>query len=140
MLYALGPLLFEVAPFNTHETEREAEMDFAAKDVLGRRRIHEKVGEGEEQFTMHGKLFPQKLGGLDELSLANAIRSSGAPQMLVRGDGTPLGWFLLRKVRERSSYLDTRGIGKMIDVDLELLRDDPPSPEGFVEVLFSLFG
>lgn len=140
MLYALGPLDFEVAPFNTHEVERSHTADFAAKELLGRRKSHEFVGAGDERITMRGKLFPHKLGGLDELGVLNAIRDSGAPQFLMRGDGEPLGWFLVERVRESSSHLDAQGIGRMIEFEVELLRDEAPSPASFIANLFSLFG
>jgi phage protein U len=140
MLYALGPLEFEVAPFNTHEVGRTHAADFASKDLLGRRKSHEFVGAGDERMSFSGKLFPHKLGGLDSLGVLNAIRDSGAPQMLMRGDGTPLGWFLVESVRERSSHLDAQGVGKLIEFDIELLRDDAPSAASYIANLFSLFG
>jgi phage protein U len=140
MLYALGPLDFEVAPFNTHEVERANSADFAAKDLVGRRKGHEFVGAGDERITMRGKLFPHKLGGLGALGILNALCDSGTPQMLMRGDGTPLGWFLVERVRESSSHLDGRGVGKMIEFEVELLRDDAPSAASYIADLFSLFG
>ncbi len=140
MLYALGPLDFEIAPFNTHEVDRSHAADFAAKELVGRRKGHEFVGDGDERITMRGKLFPHKFGGLTSLDVLNAIRDSGAPQFLMRGDGAALGWFLVEHVTEKSSYLDANGVGRQIDVEIELLRDEPPSAESFVAVLFSLFG
>ncbi|WP_445489437.1 phage tail protein [Rhodopseudomonas sp. RCAM05734] len=140
MLYALGPLDFEVAPFNTHEVDRSHAADFASKDLLGRRKGHEFVGAGDERISFRGKLFPHKLGGLGELAILDALRDSGAPQLLLRGDGTPLGWFLIERVRESSSHLDGRGIGRMIEFEIELMRDDPPSAASYIANLFSLFG
>jgi hypothetical protein len=140
MLYALGPLVFEVAPFNTHEVNRTHAADFAAKDLLGRRKSHEFVGAGDEKIEMHGKLFPQKLGGLDGLALLDGMRASGTPYMLLRGDGTPLGWFVIERVQEKSSHLDAKGVGRLIEFDIELTRDDAPSPANYLAGLFSLFG
>lgn len=140
MLYAFGPLAFEVAPFNAHEIERRHGADFAAKDLLGRRRGHEYVGDGDETVSFTGKMFPHKLGGMESLDILDALRASGAPQMLLRGDGKVFGWFILTQARERSSFMDARGIGRVIDVDIELLRDDAPSATDYVASLFNLFG
>ena len=140
MLYALGPLDFEVAPFNTHQFGREHAADFAPKDLLGSRRGHEFVGDGEEIIKMAGKLFPHKLGGLDSLDMFGALRESGAPQFLLRGDGVPLGWYLITHVSETSTHLDGQGVGRMIDVEIELVKDDPPDPADYVTSLFTLFG
>lgn len=140
MLYALGPLAFEVAPFNAHEFDRASAADFAAKDLLGRRKGHEFVGDGDEKIGLRGRLFPEKLGGLDGLALLDAMRASGVPQMLIRGDGTPLGWFLIERVRETSTHLNAAGVGRRIEFDIDLLRDDPPSAADFVAALFTLLG
>jgi phage protein U len=140
MLYSLGPLVFEVAPFNTHEVKRTASADFAAKDLLGRRKSHEFVGDGDEKIELRGKLFPQKLGGLDGLAMLEGLRASGTPYMLMRGDGTPLGWFLVERVQEQSSHHDAKGVGRLIEFEIELVRDDAPSPANFLASLFTLFG
>lgn len=140
MLYALGSLTFTVAPFNASEIERVSAMDFAKKELLGRRRGHERVGEGEEQITLHGSIFPETLGGLDGLALLDSMRAQGVPQMLIRGDGTPLGWFLIERVRETGRHLNAQGVAKQIEFTVELTRDDKPSPENFLASLFSLLG
>lgn len=140
MLYALGPLTFEVAPFNTDKVDRESGFDFAEKQLLGRRRGHERVGEGEEKITLHGAIFPETLGGLDGLALLDAMRSAGTAQVLVRGDGAALGWFLIERVRETGTHLDARGVGRQIDVTIDLVRDDAPAPAAYLETLFTLLG
>jgi phage protein U len=140
MLYALGPLDFEIAPFNTHQFGREHAADFAPKDLLGSRRGHEFVGDGEEIVKMAVKLFPHKLGGLDSLDMLNSLRGIGGPQFLMRGDGVPLGWYLITHVGETSTYLDRQGVGRMIDVEIELVKDEAPDAADYVASLFTLFG
>lgn len=140
MLFAFGPLEFEVAPFNAHEFDRRHGADYAGKDLLGRRKGHEYVGDGDETVSLSGKMFPHKLGGLESLDILDVIRGSGAPQLLMRGDGKVYGWFLLVQARERSGFMDRRGIGRVIDVDIELLRDEPPGAADYVANLFNLFG
>ena len=36
---------------------------------------------------------------------------------------------LVERVQERSSYLDARGLGNLIEIDIDLIRDDAPSAE-----------
>lgn len=140
MLYAFGPLEFEVAPFNVHEIDRSASADFAAKDLLGTRKGHEFVGEGDETINMRGTLFPEKIGGLAGLDLLDAMRSAGAPQMLMRGDGKPFGWFIVIRVRESGSHIDAKGVGRKIEFEIELKRVDKPSAADFIASLFTLLG
>lgn len=131
MLMMLGPLMMEVWPFNPTETSREAGGDYVEKPVMGRRPPLEFVGEASETFTITARLFPAKLGGLGGLSQLNAMRQSGIPQYLMRGDGVPLGWMVVERVSERSSYLDAKGVGQVIDVDITLKRSDAPNAANF---------
>ena len=126
MLYQLGALTFEVQPFNTHEVGRDSGYDFAAKDIVGAQKPREKVGEADEKIRFECKLYPHRFGGLDGLDALDAMRKSGEPQILVRGDGRNMGWFLVEQVREKSGYLNARGVGREIEVTIELVR----SPEG----------
>ncbi len=140
MLYALGPLTFTVAPFNADEVDRTSSADFAEKQLLGQRKGHEFVGEGEEKIVLRGSLFPETLGGLDGLAVLDALRSSGTPQMLLRGDGVDLGWFLIERVHGNNKHLNREGVGKKIDFTIELVRDDPPSAADYLATLFSILG
>lgn len=130
MLYQLGLLTLDVVPFNTHEVDRVAGADHAAKDVVGTMRPREFMGEGEETVTLKGRLFPEKFGGLGGLSALDMMRKSGQPQLLIRGDGSVLGWFVIEQVSEASTALDGQGIGKVIEVSIQLARTPGPGNAG----------
>jgi uncharacterized protein len=98
MLMRLGTVEFDVFPFNTHEYSRDAATDYAKKAVVGAREILEYVGEGEEKYTISGKLITKRLGGLGTLAELHALRQSGIAQFLMRGDGMALGWFVIESV------------------------------------------
>lgn len=140
MLFQLGALQVTLTPFNAHEVSRETGADFAAKDILGAPKAREFVGEADEKVTLSGRLYPHRFGGLDELEILHAMRVSGEPQILVRGDGANLGWFVVESVSEKSTYLDGRGVGRKIEVEIKLARSDPAGPEGALAMLVSLFG
>lgn len=138
MLMQVGPLQFDIAPLNAHQTTREAKTDYAKKDVIGRRKIYEYVGEGDESFVVEGRLFPFKLGGLGALALLNTIRVSGMPQFVVRGDGAALGWFVIISAREVGTYLHASGVGQQIELSVTLERADSPGALGAFTNLFGL--
>lgn len=138
MLMQVGPLQFDVQPFNAHEITHSAETDYAKKDVVGRRRIYEHVGEGVETLEFKGKLFPFKVGGLGALQLLHRIRQSGAAQYVVRGDGTAMGWFVVTKAVAVSSHLAFNGVGQQIDVTVTIERADSPGAAGAFANLFGL--
>ena len=138
MLYQLGGVQFEVRPFNTHETSGDGEASFAEKPVMGRRPPLEFVGEGPQTKTLQCRIFPKEWGGLSQLSLLHAQRRAGKAQPLMRGDGTPEGWFVIDRINERASYLDADGVGKVIEVDVSLRRSDPPGAGSLFSIISGL--
>ncbi|PYF05049.1 hypothetical protein BJ122_102275 [Rhodopseudomonas faecalis] len=137
-LMAFGPVAFEVYPLNPQTTDRATEAGFVEKQVIGRRPPLEFVGDGPEEFNISARLFPAKFGGMSSLAVLDAIRASGVPHILIRGDGVPLGWFCLVQVREKSTYLDPAGVGQIIDVDVSMKRADAPGAQGYVAALMRL--
>lgn len=138
MLYQLGSVQFELYPLNIEEVSQEAGADFAPKPILGRRPRLEFVGEAEETIRLSGKLFPQRFGGsLDDL---RAIRLSGQAVPLTRGDGAALGWFVIEKASATGRELSADGVGRVVEFDVQLKRDDAPGAETYYSIISSLFG
>lgn len=141
MLFCLGALSIEVAPFNVEDATRETGFDFAPKDIMDAQRPREPTGEADEKIVFRGKLFPHRLNGLDELEQLHGMRRSGQPQILVRGDGANLGWYLVEKVHEHSQHLNQWGVGRQIEVTIDLVKSpNAPSAESLLGQLLSLFG
>lgn len=135
MLMMLGPVQFEVVPFNTDGYGHGHEASFAEKPVLGTRPVLEFVGEGPESWTIRAKLFPEQFGGMSQLEMLYQARASGRPQYLMRGDGALMGWVVILSVNERSSYLAGNGVGKVIDVDISVKRCGSPNAGSFFSLL-----
>lgn len=135
MLMMLGPVQFEVVPFNTEGYGHGHEASFAEKPVLGVRPPLEFVGEGPETWTIRGKLFPEKFGGMGHLAVLYEARASGLPQYMMRGDGALMGWVSILSVTEKSSYLDSDGVGRVINVDITVKRSSRPSAGAFFSLL-----
>jgi phage protein U len=141
MLYQLGAAQFDVAPVNVHQVKRSVGADFAAKDIVGAPRPREFVGEADEQISLSGKIFPAHFGGLGGLAAMEAMARSGQPQMLVRGDGAVLGWYVIVKLSELQSHLDRNGVGKIIDFEMTLMKSPTAASAGaMLATLMSLFG
>lgn len=135
MLMKLGPVAFQVWPFNATGMSHTHETSFAEKPVVGARPPLEWVGEGPETWTIQARLFPAKFGGMEDLQKLQQARTSGKPQYLVRGDGKPMGWVAIERVTERASYLDSKGVGQIIDVDIEVKRTGKPSDGSFFSIM-----
>lgn len=141
MLYQLGAMTFEVYPLNVGTVEREGGSDYAAKDIVGAHRPREFVGEADEKVKLSGFLYPHKFGGVAQLSALQAIAKMGVPQLLLRGDGSLLGWFIIEKVTDKHTYIDRVGVGRMIEFEVELVKSPVgASAGGMAFTLLSLFG
>jgi phage protein U len=138
MLYLLGALFIEVAPFNVHEVGERVESDFVVKAVAGAEQPLEYVGPGGSEVTLSGRLFPEALGGRSGLSILSAMQSSGRPQYLIRGDGRPFGWHAILGVDTRSEHLDARGVGKLINVSIRLRKSPGPGAGSFFALMEGL--
>ncbi len=135
MLYLLGPLKVEIEPFNIHAVYESGETEFAIKPVAGAEPPLEYVGEGSNEISLEGRLFPEALGGLGSLELLRQMRASGRPQYLMRGDGRPFGWHTILNHQTRSRYLDGQGVGKMVNVLIRLRRSRSPSAASFFSLM-----
>ncbi|MFN3521268.1 MAG: phage tail protein [Phenylobacterium sp.] len=82
---------------------------------------------------MSCRLFPEAIGGLDELELLRRMRQSGGAASLMRGDGTALGWFVVTNVRELHTSLGPNGVGRMVDVEISLKRTYKPTPAEYFQ-------
>lgn len=139
MLMALGPIQFEVYPFNVTDYGHDHEAHFVEKPVLGARPPLEWVGEGAEAWSISAKIFPHKFGGLGDLKKLFQARAAGKPLYLMRGDGSQMGWVVIDKISERSSYLDAQGIGRVVTVEITVRRAAKPSNGGFYSAFSGVF-
>lgn len=139
MLMTLGPIRFEVYPFNATEYDHGHETSFVEKPVLGARPPLEWVGEGAESWSIRAIIFPHRFGGLGDLKKLYQARAAGRPLYLMRGDGAQMGWVVIERVSERSSYLDAEGIGRVIEVDISVRRAAKPSNGSFFSVFSGMF-
>ncbi len=140
MLYIVGGVVIEVVGFNVTESDASFEASFAEKAVVGRRPVLEAVGEGPETLSLSGRLFPRKFGGLTEVEALQAQRQAQQAVHVLRGDGVPLGFFVITAMTAKHTKLDQQGVGQIVDFDIKLKRSDPPAPGDIGSFLSDLFG
>lgn len=137
MLMSIGPFVFDLIQ-NVEAYDGESNEDFARKDVVGARKPYEHVGPGDDKLTMIGRLFPGRLGGEGAVEALRGLQRAAAPQLVVRGDGKLLGWYLILRVRDRNEYLNGRGVPGHVELDIDLEACDQPSGAGSLGALLSL--
>lgn len=145
MLYTIGPILIDVAPFNADDVSREDSVDFAAHDLLGRRKTREFMGAGDDTINIKGSFLPFTPGknGLSALEVARGAMAAGEPLYCLRGDGVVLGWRLITSISEGHTMIQGNGVGGVVTHEIKLVREDAPGPDamaGAINSLLSLFG
>lgn len=137
MRMQLGSVVFEIAPIGVDEIDHAGSASFASHPVLGDMPSLEFTGEGREEWRLRGVLMPEfssRMGagdGLDDLARLHAMRKSGDAQYLMRGDGVPLGWVVIMQVSERSRRLNASGIGRIIEVEIDVVATTSPASDNF---------
>lgn len=139
MLMMIGPVKFEVAPMNATDVSHAHETAFVEKPIMGAMPPVEWVGEGPETWNIRGRLFPKRFGGLGDLRVLQEARRAGLPQYMMRGDGALMGWVVIERVSEQSTYLDAGGVGQVIDLDIAVRRCPPPFAGLYFSIMEAIF-
>lgn len=139
MLMMIGPVKFDIAPLNAHDISHGHETAFVEKPVMGAMPPVEWVGEGAETWTIRGRLFPKRFGGLGSLRLLYEARKTGLPHYMMRGDGALMGWVVIERINERSSFLDAGGVGQMIEFDVTVRRCPAPFAGLYFSIMEAVF-
>ncbi|MBB3937949.1 phage tail protein [Aureimonas phyllosphaerae] len=141
MLYQIGTLSLDTAPFNVDDVDRTASADFAVKPIIGAGPRREFMGEGDDEIALSGQLLPLTIGGLTELETLHGFRRSGRQLPVMRGDGKMMGWFAITRIQEKHVDLDRSGVGFSIAHTITLIKVGPEGASAeIVPALLSLFG
>lgn len=140
MLAQLGLLQFETTGLGPHEWRHATAADYAEKDVVGALKPAEFVGPGDDEITLACCLpGPEMVDrGLGSVALLDRMRLSGAPYILVRGDGTSLGWRRITKCEVKHRRPDGDMIGRVVDFEMTLKLTPRPGPAAALAFLYSL--
>ena len=139
MLYILDGVTFDAQPTNLDKVDRTLGQDWAEKPLIGAAPRFEATGTAPSIVRLQGKIFPRMFGA-GALTALESMAQTAAPHMLIRGDGTVLGWHAIKLFREGHSYLDPTGLGRVIEFDIDLVSTpNAPSAAGVSAALQTLF-
>ena len=135
----LGPVVFSIAPMSLVSMQGSQKMRFASHDVLGAHPVLEFMGPDSATRSIEGVIYPEHFGGGAELSRLVEARKRGVPLPLIRGDFTPLGWFVIEDVQIKHESMNAAGVGREITFTVELRSVSTP-PSDSAPSIFRLFG
>lgn len=130
-LYQWGAIQFLVQPLNIHELDHSTATDWAKKPIVGAAIYREWVGENDEEIYFKGNLFPFRIGGLADLEAVETMRRSGLSNLLMRGDGRYMGWYVIERIVRNHTFLSINGIGQLIGFEAIFVRVPIPEADSF---------
>ncbi|PXX79140.1 hypothetical protein DFR34_10830 [Rivihabitans pingtungensis] len=127
-LMSWGDFVFDwrttIAP---NELSREQGWRHASQSRVGDRPAHQYTGQDEETITLPGQLYPELGADINSLDTLREVADTGAPQVLIDGNGRVWGWYVLEKLTEKRASMLSDGTPLEIDFSLTLKRvDDQP--------------
>jgi len=139
-LYVWGEVQWTNIEFNTHEIDHETSTDWAHKEIAGAPIYREWVGENDELVYIRGMVFPYRIRGLSMLEMFEAKRRQGIADMIVRGDGRPMGWFVCEKLIRQHHFLSTEGVGQQITFEAIFARVPVPVSDQYFSNVWRVSG
>lgn len=126
-----GDIQFMTQPLNFHEMDHDTNTDYAHKEIAGAAIYREWVGENDELIYLRGRLFPYRIGGMADIDKFDAYRRAGYANLLMRGDGRTMGWFVCEKLTRNHSYISAEGIGQQISFEAVMARVPVPDADTY---------
>ncbi|PWT74798.1 MAG: phage tail protein [Chloroflexi bacterium] len=140
VLYRWGTMEFRVHPLNVHEVDHETATDWAHKEIVGAALYREWVGENDEKFHFRGLIFPYRIGGFGMLTILDAMRRAGMAHLMMRGDGQPMGWFVIERLQRAHTFLSGEGVGRQVAFEAEFARVPVPAADQYFSQIWQTTG
>jgi len=124
-LLALGPHIFSIAPLSFQALDRETTVKWAAISRFAGRPGRQMTGYGEDPILISGLLFPEELGGREELEALRATQRSAVPVTMAgwAGSGTAAniyGLVVILAIRDQQTSINRDGHGRRISYEIEV--------------------
>lgn len=125
-LLALGPHIFEIAPLNFQEIERQTETHWPAIPRFGNRPGRQFTGYGEDPIRISGLLYPDEFGGRQEFEAIRATQAAAQPVLMIGWSiavataAQVFGRVVILSVRDRQTSINRQGYGRRLNFDIEV--------------------
>ncbi|WP_319778456.1 phage tail protein [Maridesulfovibrio sp.] len=100
VMMKLGDYKFSMITAAYDNLERTTSYRWAKQERISREPARQYVGPGDDVLELSGVIYPQFLGGLEQLNRMRAEAGKGKPLMLVDGRGKVWGKYCIEEVHE----------------------------------------
>lgn len=125
-LLALGPHIFEIAPLNFQEIRSLTEVKWPATPRFGKRPGRQFTGYGEDPITISGLLYPEELGGREELKAIKLTAKAAQPiimmgwSSLLTSAAEVFGRVVILSVDDSQTIISKSGYGRKLEFSIEV--------------------
>lgn len=140
-LATLGPIVFALSKRTFEELTRQNEYRWAKLERLGRRPARQWIGEGDDQITFRGTVYPLldvagngRVVGIWKIEEMRQVASQGTPLDFIDGMGNVYGRFCIEAIREIQTHLLDNGAPRKQEFDMSIARygEDELGEQGVV--------
>ena len=128
-LYTIGAIVMDCPMgLNPQDVVEEFGGDFAVKPVVGAQQPREFVGPADTRLVLSGTIFPFRYAaaggssGQTEIAQLKAYAAAGEPLPVTRGDGAPMGYYIVERVQLKHGKLAKTGIGRQQEFVLQMVQ------------------
>lgn len=123
-LCSLGMFIFAIDTLAYNELQRRTSWRHARSTRVGARDATQFVGPGDETINLSGTVYAEICDGRASLDDLRDMAAAGDAYLLITGDGSVVGSFVIEGIDERHAALMEDGSPRAIDFAIDLLRVD----------------
>ncbi|CAM3424508.1 tail assembly protein [Psychrobacter glaciei] len=125
MLASLGLFVFETTAAAFDELSRKSGYRFGTGNAVGTRPHMQYIGQGNDDISLSGTLYPEITKGIASLDELRDMASTGKTYALMNGNGYYYGMCYITDISETQTHLLEDGSARKIGFSLSLkLADD----------------
>lgn len=130
----LGSFTFSLETAAYQEFQRATEYTWASQARFGQDDALQSTGNGPDNITLPGVVFPEFRGGTGQLDALRALAAQKLPQTLIDGRGRILGEWVITNVDERGDTFAAAGVARRMEFNIKLRRFQEEEVTGLVAV------
>lgn len=123
-LCSLGMFVFQIPTLAFHELQRRTNWRHARNARVGARDATQFAGPGDETISLSGTVYDEICDGRANLDQLRDMAAKGDAYLLITGDGTVVGSFVIEGIDERHAAIKEDGTPRATDFGIDLLRVD----------------
>lgn len=120
VLMQLGKYQFSIGTLAHQSISRTSGYKWAKQDRIQNIGALQFTGIENEEIAISGAIVPQWVNVEQHLNQLRYMAETGEPHLLIDGQGTNLGYWVITKIDSKAQSLNHKGIGKEGDFSLSL--------------------